>query len=162
MMPRFSISFAVPRHSRYIFSARNSSSLIGATSEPRCDVTGMGTIFSLGIAIGSERLTAVRTGVLIYRFPVQLFGMLLPPLDAAVLGTKHAVLHTVYLHQRFSAFPTALRDAYLLCRFLYILQTVPAAKGNDRISGNIDLLCYFRIALALAAQASYFFSEIHP
>jgi hypothetical protein len=93
----------------------------------------------------------MRAGELIYRFPVQPFGMLFPPFDAAIFGAEHAAFHTIYLHQRFSALPAAIGDGYLLYRFLYILQTVPAAKGNDRIPGNIDLLCYFRIAPALAA-----------
>ena len=99
----------------------------------------------------------MRAGELIYRFLVKLFGILLPPFDAAIFGAEHAAFHAIYLHQRFSALPAAIGDGYLLYRFLYILQTVPAAKGNDRIPGNIDLLCYFRIAPALAAQASYLF-----
>ena len=85
MMSFLSIAFAVPKHRRYIFSAWNSASLIRSTSESIRDITGVGAILSLGVAVGGECLTAVWAGVLIDRLLIQPFRMLLPPLDAAFL-----------------------------------------------------------------------------
>ena len=88
MRPFVSMDLAIVIVVQYSFSALNISSLMTLTSKAICDVAGMRAIFSVGITVGCECFTAMRTLVVIDGLFVYHLRVSIPPDLPAFAITK--------------------------------------------------------------------------
>lgn len=101
------MDFATERDIKYRRSALNCSLSIHITAfETVSDIAFVGTVFSLGIAVGRKRLSAAGTDKGIHRPLLNLFRMFMPPLHSAFITAEHTGFHALRLLQEFPALPT--------------------------------------------------------
>lgn len=107
-MPSLSIFRAMLMVAWYIFSFRNSSLRIAATSlETVSDVAGVAAVFSPLIPVNMELLTAVQAFEMIDRLSLHLVEMAVPPGVAAFVTAKAFFLLLLNLPDGLSAVLTA-------------------------------------------------------
>ena len=75
-----------------------------------CYVAGVGTIFSSGIAVGSEGLAAVCAGEAIDSSAIDLFRVGVPPKDTATVRAEPDALSARCLFERYTALRTEIRS----------------------------------------------------
>ena len=77
--------------------------------ETICNVAGMGAVFSSGVAVGSERLSAVCAGEAVDCSAVDLFRVGVPPSDTAAVRAESDALSARRLFERHTALRTEIR-----------------------------------------------------
>ena len=132
-MPSLSIFRAMLMVAWYIFSFRNSSLRIAATSlETVSDVAGVAAVFSPLIPVNMELLTAVQAFEMIDRLSLHLVEMAVPPGVAAFVTAKAFFLLLLNLPDGLSAVLTAGRFA-CKCQGRFdrkvAANIIPAAEG---------------------------------
>lgn len=91
-------------------SASNIVSHIALTDlETVCNVVGVGAVFSSGVAVGSERLSAVCAGEAVDCSAVDLFRVGVPPEDTAAVRAESDTLSAWCLFERHTALRAEIR-----------------------------------------------------
>lgn len=117
------------------------------TSEPVCNIAGMGAELSMAVAVDSEFLPASRTGIGVDCLPLHQLQMCVPPLVPTGITAEPFPLPPRILINRL---PTLL--AY--CSIYPAYQTVPPAERLHRIDGNLELHRYPAIPCPSSAQSN--------
>jgi hypothetical protein len=87
----------------YISSRWNWSFVMSVTPKPGLDVAGVAAVLPIAIAIGHKGLPALRAGVFIEGFSVNLILVRVPPLHAAGIGAELLFLPMRCLFNRLTA-----------------------------------------------------------
>ena len=101
------------------------------TSEPVCNIAGMGAELPMAVAVDSEFLPASRTGIGVDCFPLHQLQMCIPPLVPAGIAAEPFPLPSRILFNRLS---TLLTD----CPRCTGSKTVPSAERLHRVDGNLE------------------------
>lgn len=117
------------------------------TSEPVCNIAGMGAELPMAVAVDSEFLPASRTGIGVDCLPLHQLQMCIPPLVPAGIAAEPFPLPSRILFNRLSALL-----AY--CSIYPGYQTVPPAERLHRIDGNLELHRYPAIPCPSSAQSN--------
>ena len=76
------------------------------TSEPVCNIAGMGAELPMAVAVDSEFLPASRTGIVVDCLPLHQLQMCIPPLIPADIAAEPFPLPSRILFNRLSALLT--------------------------------------------------------
>lgn len=117
------------------------------TSEPVCNIAGMGAELPMAVAVDHEFLPASRTGIGVDCLPLHQLQMCIPPLVPAGIAAEPFPLPPRILS---NGLPTLL--AY--CSIYPGYQTVPPAERLHRIDGNLELHRYPAIPCPSSAQSN--------
>lgn len=117
------------------------------TSEPVCNIAGMGAELPMAVAVDSEFLPASRTGIGVDCLPLHQLQMCIPPLVPAGIAAEPFPLPPRILSNGLSALLTD-------CHSCSGSQTVPPAERFYRIDGNLELRCYPAIPRPIPAQGN--------
>lgn len=115
------------------------------TSEPICNIAGVGAELPMAVAVDGEFLPASRTGIGLDCLPLHQLQMCVPPLIPA--GIAAEPLPSRILFNRLSALLTD-------CPRCTGSQAVPPAERLHRIDGNLELRRYPAIPHPIPAQGN--------
>jgi hypothetical protein len=155
-MPSLSIFRAMLMVAWYIFSFRNSSLRIAATSlETVSDVAGVAAVFSPLIPVNMELLTAVQAFEMIDRLSLHLVEMAVPPGVAAFVTAKAFFLLLLNLPDGLSAVLTAGRFA-CKCQGRFdrkvAANIIPAAEGFYSVQRYANGFGDFPVSVSVRAE----------
>lgn len=117
------------------------------TSEPICNIAGMGAELPMAVAVDHEFLPASRTGIGVDCLPLHQLQMCIPPLVPAGIRTEPFPLPSRILGNGLSAL---LAD----CPICSGCQAVPPAERLHRIDGNLEPSRYPAIPSPIPAQGN--------
>lgn len=117
------------------------------TSEPVCNIAGMGAELPMAVAVDSEFLPASRTGIGVDCLPLHQLQMCIPPLVPAGIAAEPFPLPSRILFNRLSALLTD-------CPRCTGSQAVPPAERLHRIDGNLELRRYPAITFPIPTQGN--------
>ena len=110
----------------------------------------MGTIFSIFISVGCERLSASTAGEGINRFAVNLVCVFRPPLLSTGLATEDSPFLFLLLNDRFATLAASVFIINSLAARNH--HAVPATEALNRVFGNSKFPTYVGIPEALSAE----------
>lgn len=117
------------------------------TSEPICNIAGMGAELPMAVAVDHEFLPASRTGIGVDCLPLHQRQMCVPPLVPTGITAEPFPLPPRILINRL---PTLL----VYCSIYPGYQTVPPAERLHRIDGNLELHRYPAIPCPIPTQGN--------
>ena len=115
------------------------------TSEPVCNIAGMGAELPMAVAVDHEFLPASRTGIGVDCLPLHQFQMCVPPLIPASVRAKAFSLPARILYDRFA---TLLTGSSRLWR----CKAIPPAERLYCVDRNPKLGSYAAIPCSIPAQ----------
>lgn len=117
------------------------------TSEPVCNIAGVGAELPMAVAVDGELFPAGRTGEGVDGLPLHQFQMCVPPLVPAGITAEPFPLPPRILGNGLSALL-----AY--CPVCSGCQTVPPTERFHRVDGNLELHRYAAIPCPITAQGN--------
>lgn len=117
------------------------------TSEPICNIAGMGAELPMAVAVDHEFLPASRTGIGVDCLPLHQLQMCIPPLVPAGIRAEPFPLPSRILLNRLSALLTD-------CPHCTGSQAVPPRERLHRVDGNLELRRYPAIPCSIPAQGN--------